>query len=203
MFLSEEKYFYLQRLLSKYGEIRKKNHFGGYCFMIDHAIIGLVIDEGFYLRGCLFAQSHFEAVGLKKLLYKKKGVPLELRYYFISDIIWRHEQQFLFYIELAYQSGMEELLQKQKANERIKDLPNMNMAAERALARIGIYNVKEFRMLGAKACFLKLKQFNNHDPGLKLLFELAGAIEGYHCAVLPKGIKQELLSWYQHVDFGK
>lgn len=67
MMIPEQKYRYLARLFSKYGEMKRKNHFGGYCLIIDHAIVGLVIDGEFYLRGCLFAQNHFEAIGLKKI----------------------------------------------------------------------------------------------------------------------------------------
>lgn len=40
---------------------------------------------------------------------------------------------------------------------RIKDLPNMNMSVERALGKIGVSHVDDLRMMGAKACFMKLK----------------------------------------------
>lgn len=50
-------------------------------------------------------------------------------------------------------------------------------------------------MLGAKACYLKLRQ-KKVNLSIKLLFELAGAIEGYHIAVLPESIKIELITWY-------
>lgn len=44
--------------------IKAQNHFGGFCLLVDDAIVGLVLDGGFYLRGCLVARSHFESLGL-------------------------------------------------------------------------------------------------------------------------------------------
>ncbi len=200
MSLQEEKIYHLYRLLSQFGELKRKNHFGGYCLLVDNAIVGVILDGHFYLRGCLFAGSHFEASGLNRLVYSKKGIPLELRYYQLSEQMWHDEKLCIYYIELAYRSAIEELQQKCSAIRRIKDLPNMNMSVERALGKIGIYNVDELRMLGAKACFLKLRQYGRNNPSIKFLIGLAAAIEGCHSAVLPSNIKQELINWYNNVE---
>ncbi len=80
-----------------------------------------------------------------------------MRYYLLSEQVWHDESLFLQYIELAYRSAIEELKQKQSMTMRIKDLPNMNMSVERALGKIGVSHVDELRMMGAKACFMKLK----------------------------------------------
>ncbi|CAB5559002.1 TfoX/Sxy family DNA transformation protein [Providencia hangzhouensis] len=200
MLLEEEKIFYLSRLLSQFGELKRKNHFGGFCLLVDDAIVGLVLDGCFYLRGCLVARSHFEASGFNRLVYSKKGIPLEMRYYLLSEQVWHDEPLFLQYIELAYRSAIEELKQKQSITMRIKDLPNMNMSVERALGKIGVSHVDELRMMGAKACFMKLKKHGRNNPSIKLLIGLAAAIEGCHSAVLPKDIKQELIAWYNSFE---
>ncbi|MGO2334703.1 TfoX/Sxy family DNA transformation protein [Providencia sp.] len=200
MSLQEEKIYNLYRLLGQFGELKRKNHFGGHCLLVDNAIIGVILEEHFYLRGCLLAGSHFEASELNRLVYSKKGIPLALRYYQLPEQIWCDEGLCLYYIELAYRSAMEELQQKQTVSIRIKDLPNMNMSVERALGKIGIYHVEELRMMGAKACFLKLKQHGRHNPSIKFLIGLAAAIEGCHSAVLPTNIKQELINWYNDVN---
>lgn len=200
MLLAEEKIFYLYRLLGRFGEFKRKNHFGGYCLLVDDAIVGLLLDGHFYLRGCLLARSHFEASGLDRLVYSKKGVPLEMRYYQLPAQIWEDEKTLLHYIELAYHSAIDELQQKQVITRRIKDLPNMNMSVERALGKIGILHADDLRMMGAKACFVKLKQHGRHKPSIKLLIGLAAAIEGCHSAVLPKVIKQELIAWYNSFE---
>ncbi|WP_272667646.1 TfoX/Sxy family DNA transformation protein [Providencia sp. PROV139] len=189
----------LDQLLKRFGEFKKKNHFGGYCLIIDSAIIGLTLDGLLYLRGCLFARSYFESIKLRRLVFSKKGIPLELRYYQIPEQIWENEELLLHCIELAYRSAIEERKQKQSAVLRIKDLPNMNMSVERALGKISIHKVDDLRAIGAKACFLKLKQLGRFSPSIKLLIGLAGAIEGYHSAVLPLQMKQELINWYNSV----
>lgn len=143
----------------------------------------------------LFAELQFEVSGLQKLIYTKKGVPLILKYFFINEMLWNDNLLLCYYIDLAYKAAVEELCQKQHSHIRIKDLPNMNMSIERALGKVGISDVDYLKMLGAKVCYLKLRQ-KKVNLSIKLLFELAGAIEGYHIAVLPESIKIELITWY-------
>ncbi|WP_032116357.1 TfoX/Sxy family DNA transformation protein [Candidatus Arsenophonus nilaparvatae] len=195
MLLFDSRFSCLQSLMENYGHIKKKPHFGGYCILVNHVIIGQVLDGEFYLRGCLFAELQFEVSGLQKLIYTKKGVPLILKYFFINEMLWNDNLLLCYYIDLAYKAAVEELSQKQHSNIRIKDLPNMNMSIERALGKVGISDVDYLKMLGAKVCYLKLRQ-KKVNLSIKLLFELAGAIEGYHIAVLPESIKIELITWY-------
>ncbi|HGJ5872954.1 MULTISPECIES: TfoX/Sxy family DNA transformation protein [Arsenophonus] len=195
MLLFDSCFSSLQRLMENYGHIKQKPHFGGYRILVNHVIIGQVLDGKFYLRGCLFAELQFEVSGLQKLVYTKKGVPLILKYFFINEMLWNDNLLLCYYIDLAYKAAVEELSQKQLLHIRIKDLPNMNMSIERALGKVGISDVGYLKMLGAKACYLKLRQ-KKVNLSIKLLFELAGAIEGYHIAVLPESIKIELITWY-------
>lgn len=199
MSLMKENSVRLEQLLAQFGEVRKKNHFGGNCLIIDNVIIGLELDNMLYLRGCLFARSYFESIGLSRLVFSKKGIPLELHYYLVSTGIWKNESLLQHCIDLAYRSAIEESQRKQTTAIRIKDLPNMNMAVERALGKIGVHRAEELKEIGAKACFLKLKKHGRFSPSIKLLIGLAGAIEGYHSAVLPNNIKQELINWYNNV----
>ncbi len=65
MLLEEEKIFlFISFVKSVWRAKTCKNHFGGFCLLVDDAIVGLVLDGCFYLRGCLVARSHFEALGL-------------------------------------------------------------------------------------------------------------------------------------------
>ncbi|MDK7735489.1 TfoX/Sxy family DNA transformation protein [Providencia stuartii] len=201
MSLTEKNDSRLDQLLKGFGEFKKKNYFGGYCLIVDNVIVGLALDGLLYLRGCLFARSYFESIELERLVFSKKGIPLELRYYQLPQQIWENEALLLHCIDLAYRSAIEERQQKQSAVTRIKDLPNMNMSVERALGKIGIHKADDLREIGAKACFLKLKQLGRFSPSIKLLIGLAGAIEGYHSAVLPTQIKQELINWYNSVGW--
>lgn len=153
------------------------------------------MDGEFYLRGCLFAELQFEVSGLQKLIYTKKGSPLILKYFFINEMLWNNNLLLCYYIDLAYKAAVEELSQKQHSNIKIKDLPNMNMSIEMVLVKVGISDVEYLKMLGAKVFYLKLRQ-KKVNLSIKLLFELAGAIAGYHIAVPPESIKIELITWY-------
>ncbi|HGJ5875266.1 MAG TPA: TfoX/Sxy family DNA transformation protein [Arsenophonus sp.] len=168
--------------------IKEEPHFGDYCILVNHVIIRKVLDGEFYLRGRLFAELQFEVSGLQKLVYTKKDVPLILKYFLINEMLWNGNLLLSYYIDLAYDTAIEELSQKQHSHIRIKELPNMNMSTERALGKVGY-----LKMLGAKVCYLRLRQ-KKVNLSIKLLFELAGAIEGYHIAVLPESIKIELIS---------
>lgn len=200
MSLQNERSSLLQQILSKFGVLKKKNHFGGYCFCIDSALVGLVLDDQFYVRGCLFSRSYFESVGFERLVYSKRGIPLEMRYYRLPEDVWCDSSILSHIIELAYRSAIEENQQKESAAVRIKDLPNMNMAMERALGKIGIFHAEELALIGAKACFLKLKQHGKQRPSVKQLIGLAAAIEGCHSEVLPSQTRQELINWFNSVN---
>ncbi|TKV02751.1 TfoX/Sxy family protein, partial [Citrobacter sp. TBCS-14] len=62
------------------------------------------------------------------------------------------------------------------------------------LNEAGIKDESTLRMLGAKMCWLKLRQVN---PALtvKILYALEGAIGGIHEAALPAIRRQELVEW--------
>ncbi|MFS1563866.1 MAG: hypothetical protein ACL7AX_10325 [Candidatus Arsenophonus phytopathogenicus] len=49
MLLFDSRFSRLQSLMENYGHIKKKLHFGGYCILVNHVIIGQVLDGEFYL----------------------------------------------------------------------------------------------------------------------------------------------------------
>ncbi|MBF9177099.1 CRP-S regulon transcriptional coactivator Sxy, partial [Escherichia coli] len=78
--------------------------------------------------------------------------------------------------------------------ERLKDLPNMSFHLEAILGEVGIKDVRALRILGAKMCWLRLRQ-QNCLVTEKILFMLEGAIIGIHEAALPVARRQELAEW--------
>lgn len=73
--------------------------------------------------------------------------------------------------------------------ERLKDLPNMSFHLEAILGEVGIKDVRALRILGAKMCWLRLRQQNSLVTE-KILFMLEGAIIGIHEAALPVARRQ-------------
>lgn len=49
MLLFDSRFSCLQSLMENYGHIKKKPNFGGYCILVNHVIIGQVLDGEFYL----------------------------------------------------------------------------------------------------------------------------------------------------------
>ncbi len=62
------------------------------------------------------------------------------------------------------------------------------------LGEVGIKDVRALRILGAKMCWLRLRQ-QNCLVTEKILFMLEGAIIGIHEAALPVARRQELAEW--------
>lgn len=104
------------------------------------------------------------------------------------------------YIDLSYHYSIQEYLGQRKKPCRIKDLPNLGVILEKRLSQIGVNQVEELRLIGAKACYLKLMR-NHNLKNSELLLSLAGAIVGCHRSVLPNQLKTELLDWYDELSF--
>ncbi|SFN99690.1 TfoX/Sxy family DNA transformation protein [Xenorhabdus japonica] len=198
MFLSGARLAQLQQGVSSLGKLKKKSQFGGIGLLLDGILFAISSDGELYLRGNSHAEVLFKARGMEKFIYSKRGIPVTLRYYRVNESLWQDQKQLLEYVNLAYQYTMKEIIDRQKMPLRLKDLPNLGIALERQLWKVGISKVEELRMLGAKATYLKLQQ-HRKKTNVSLLLALAGAIEGCHVAVLPEKIRDELISWHSEL----
>ncbi|EDJ1041296.1 Crp/Fnr family transcriptional regulator [Salmonella enterica] len=84
---------------------------------------------------------------------------------------------------------------------RLKDLPNMTFHLETLLNESGIKDENMLRILGAKMCWLRLRQ-SNPLLTVKVLYALEGAIVGVHEAALPASRRQELADWAHSLTAG-
>ncbi|EOV7495197.1 TfoX/Sxy family DNA transformation protein [Proteus mirabilis] len=197
--LPEQRKAHLLSRVAEYGKLSKKSQFGGYSLMVDEVIFAITTDNEFYLKGSGFVETLYKANNMDAYVYLKKGIPITLRYYRITQAIWRNSAKLNQYIDFAYHYSTQEFLGQQKQPRRIKDLPNLGIALEKKLNQVGINRIEELRTIGAKACYLKLiaqpKQGNSD-----LLLALAGAIVGCHRSVLPSQLKMELLNWYKELS---
>ncbi|MBC8948925.1 MULTISPECIES: TfoX/Sxy family DNA transformation protein [Xenorhabdus] len=195
MFLSGDRFAQLQHGVSSLGTLKKKSQFGGIGLLIDDVLFAISSDGELYLRGNSHAEVLFKARGMEKFIYSKRGIPVTLRYYRVNELLWQDQKQLFEYVNLAYQYTIKEIIDRQKMPLRLKDLPNLGIALERQLWKVGISKVEELRILGAKATYLKLQQ-HRKKTNVSLLLALAGAIEGCHVAVLPEKLRDELISWH-------
>ncbi|KLU16246.1 MULTISPECIES: TfoX/Sxy family DNA transformation protein [Xenorhabdus] len=198
MFLSGASFVQLQHGVSSLGKLKKKSQFGGIGLLIDDVLFAISSDGELYLRGNSHAEVLFKARGMEKFIYLKRGIPVTLRYYRVNESLWQDQKQLFEYVNLAYQYTMKEMINRQKIPLRLKDLPNLGIALERQLWKVGISKVEELRILGAKATYLKLQQ-HRKKTNVSLLLALAGAIEGCHVAVLPEKLRDELINWHSEL----
>lgn len=197
--LSEQRKAHLLSHIAKYGELTTKSQFGGVSLMIDEIMLAITSDNQFYLKGSGFLETLYKATKMEAYIYLKKGSPITLRYYLITENLWNNSKKLNHFIDLSFHYSMQEFLKQRKQPSRIKDLPNLGILLEKKLNQIGINKVEELRVVGAKACYLKLRQ--RYDlKSSELLLSLAGAIVGCHRSVLPNQLKTELLDWYNEVS---
>ncbi|MCC8380578.1 MULTISPECIES: TfoX/Sxy family DNA transformation protein [unclassified Xenorhabdus] len=199
MFLSGARFDQLKHGVSSLGKLKKKSQFGGIGLSIDGVLFALSYEGELYLRGNSYAETLFKAKGMETFIYSKRGIPVALRYYRVSESLWRDQKQLFEYVNLAYQDTLTDIINKQRTPLRLKDLPNLGMALERQLWKAGISKVEELRVLGAKVTYLKLQQ-NGKKISVNILLALAGAIEGCHVAVLPEKLRHDLLIWHQELE---
>lgn len=198
-FLSEQRKAHLLSHIAKYGELTTKSQFGGVSLMIDEIMLAITSDNQFYLKGSGFLETLYKATKMEAYIYLKKGSPITLRYYLITENLWNDKKKLNHFIDLSFHYSMQEYLKQRKQPCRIKDLPNLGILLEKKLNQIGINKVEELRVVGAKACYLKLRQ--RYDlKSSELLLSLAGAIVGCHRSVLPNQLKMELLNWHNEVS---
>lgn len=71
----------------------------------------------------------------------------------------------------------------------IRALPNLTVKHERALAKIGIFTVKELKAIGAIQAFIQIKQ-SGRDINISWFWALLAALENKHVQVLTKEEKE-------------
>ena len=72
---------YLMELLAPFGNVRARRMFGGHGIFRDELMFGIVADETLYLKADAENRADFEARGLERFVYYKKGKPMYLSYY--------------------------------------------------------------------------------------------------------------------------
>lgn len=184
--------------LAPLGHIRYRAHFGGYSLSIDDTVFAMVADGELYLRACEESAPYHAARQAPLLSFQKRGRSVSLNYYFVDESLWRDRPLLLQLSSQSLAAARHEKLQRDNQH-RLKDLPNLSFQLELLLCEAGVKDEKTLRILGAKVCWLRLRQMNK-QLGIKVLFALEGAIIGLHEAALPALKRQELIDWYNELS---
>ncbi|NKI73390.1 TfoX/Sxy family DNA transformation protein [Dickeya sp. CFBP 2040] len=196
--LCEKRILQAKALFAPLGHIFSRSQFGGYSIAADGVIFALVSSGELYLRAAPRNEGFFLEQQAPKLIYTKRGLPVPLNYYLVSEELWRDESALLELASLSLQGACQDKAARKRCI-RLKDLPNINHDLERLLWKVGIKNIDELHRLGAKISYLKLRSVSQ-NLSVNVLLALAGAICGVHQAALPQGMRSELIEWFENTS---
>lgn len=185
-------------LFASLGNIRARSQFGGYSLSANRVMFALVSDGELYLRASHETEEYFCEQGMERLIYRKRGMAVLLRYFKVSKAQWEKPRA-LRRMAMLSLGGMQRDIDRRKNNEagRLKDLPNLTLALERMLWEVGIENSDDLRLQGACVTYEKLCAVKK-DLSINILMALEGAILGFHEAALPMASRELLTQWYNH-----
>jgi len=195
---SKKRILQCNELFASLGNIRARSQFGGYSLSADSVMFALVSEGELYLRATSETEQYFCEQGMERLIYRKRGMSVVLRYFKVSDTQWTKPRT-LRKMAMLSLKGMQRDIDRRKNNEagRLKDLPNLSLALEKMLWQVGIENSGDLRMQGACTSYMKLCTVKK-DLGINVLMALEGAILGFHEAALPMEARESLTQWFNH-----
>ncbi len=199
--LSKQRILDASEKLSSLGYVKSRSQFGGYGLCCEETMFALVSDGELYLRSNKKLEPYFKREEMERFVYEKRGAPVPMEYYRVNDVLWENDGELLLLAEGALSGAKEDKKQDRvKRDNRLKDLPNLTISIERLLWRAGIRDAESLKECGAIIAYLKLLEVNS-SLDTRVLFALAGAIEGYHVATLNDVQKSELIElWKKHAD---
>ena len=83
--MSEALIEHLRDLFEPLGPISARAMFGGHGVYFDGMIIGVIIDEVFYLKTDAETRGRFEAAGCRPCVYVMRGKPLPMSYWSLPE----------------------------------------------------------------------------------------------------------------------
>ncbi len=195
---SKKRILQCMELFASLGNIRARSQFGGYSLSANRLMFALVSDGELYLRASHETEEYFCEQGMERLIYRKRGMAVLLRYFKVSKAQWEKPRALRRMAMLSLR-GMQRDIDRRKNNEagRLKDLPNLTLALERMLWEVGIENSDDLRLQGACVTYEKLCAVKK-DLSINILMALEGAILGFHEAALPMASRELLTQWYNH-----
>lgn len=146
------------------------------------AFIALVDKSGqFFINGAANIDD-YERRGYPRYTYFKRHHLVTTNYFQLPESLLLDVAAFIAEMQTVYDrltlKGQEDTM----ANQRLKDLPNINLALERRLSTVGVETIDQLRQLGACKAYLSLS--SRYKCPSKTLYCLEAAIRGIHVAVL-------------------
>ena len=97
---------YVQDLLAGLGPVSARRMFGGYGLYHDEVMIGLVMDDGLYLKADDASKAQFEAAGSAPFVYEGGGKRVTMSYWSVPEAALDSPQAMLPWARLALQAAL-------------------------------------------------------------------------------------------------
>ena len=97
---------YVTELLAPFGDVRARRMFGAYGIFRGDLMFGIVADETLYLKADDENRTDFEARGLERFVYYKKGKPMYLSYYQAPEEALDNSGDMLAWAEKSYAAAI-------------------------------------------------------------------------------------------------
>ena len=104
--MSDDFLAYLHELFADFGEISTRAMFGGHGVYHAGTIIGIVIDEGLYLKVDAQTRPAFEAAGCAPYVYTGQQAPITMSYWSVPEEALDSPQAMLPWARLAYAAAL-------------------------------------------------------------------------------------------------
>ncbi|GAD89856.1 hypothetical protein VHA01S_028_00550 [Vibrio halioticoli NBRC 102217] len=179
--------------IQRFDGLNSRSMFGGTGYFIDDAMFLLVHEGRAYLRGGPDLTDKLIALGCKQFKFQKRIGCARVQYYNIMDLYFSDPIQTHSLFIQSIENAKVDKDRCQHCDERIRDLPNLQLSIERMLARIDIQDVSGLRTIGSSESFRRLQSIYGLDLNINLLWKLEGAIQGVHFSLLGNAIKNDLL----------
>ncbi|MFC5080915.1 TfoX/Sxy family DNA transformation protein [Vibrio thalassae] len=177
-------------------EISIRSVFGGKGVLSNGVMFALIKGNKLYLRAPNSKfKDEFSQLGSTPYEFHwrspSRNYPSLSSYYSIPEAVKHCDKQIAQLCEEVWSVGLEEKKRKETPT-RIKDLPNMQYKTERMLRKAGINSIDELREQGPVNAYKAVCGSHDKQPGINLLFYIAGALEGIHWSILPETLRETL-----------
>ena len=116
--MSQDFIAYVEELCSDLGAVSARAMFGGHALYFEGLLIGVVMDDGLYLKVDSQTQPLFEAEGCAPFVYTQTEKPLTMSYWSVPDAAMDSPQAMLPWAKLAYEAALRKPLAPKRKSKR-------------------------------------------------------------------------------------
>ncbi|MFS1429792.1 TfoX/Sxy family DNA transformation protein, partial [Vibrio splendidus] len=182
----------VESLQPEFGEISSRRMFGGIGIFSHNVMFAIIDRDTLHIRSSERQCKLFESQNIERFKCRNYSASISSCYYSLDMSIVNDKALLLEYFEESRASAVQYREDKLKiTSERLKYLPNLTGSTERLLERAGINTVSELKSVGAVNAYHAIQSIKD-DVGVKLMWNIEGAINGVHWSVVTMARREEL-----------